>query len=424
MKLILLYDAENVGGGINRAKSIHQHLIKQGFELETVLVCSKRKSELLEFDEYFSQFATTVCRPARSGKDSGDIIIATIAGFFLAKSLHERRIVGVALVSEDKKLALCLNEWITHSYKAYVVIKSQSSFAAYQAINPSITVIAYELLKRTRTIREPLFSYDLYPYIYSSSFPSSLDCLEVISVPRSLEPIPKFISLPVVSGELTIGASSECDIALEFWDDPRGSLYSPHAFIEVTRNNWIVRSAKGFRRTRSTKVNDVTIQASSGSISLKQGDVIQLGKFALRVRAIDLLDHRFPTSLSSLYDQIVFIERSLHNQVYQVLSEASTDWWERLVPLDVREGCLSRSSQAKSNEHPYRFLLLRELDSIVISHWTLFMESKINELWKSKTQFRKALSQLINARNRIMHPTREEPTEAEFSLIARLCIAL
>ena len=212
MKLILLYDAENVGGGTNRAKSIHQHLIEQGFELETVVVCSKSNLELSRFHEYFSQSATTICRLARGGKDSADIILATIAGFFLGQSLHKGRGVGVALASEDKKLALCLNEWITHDYKAYLLINGQRAVTEYQAINPSIMIISYELSKRRPVSRERLFNYNLYPYIYSPSLPPSLDCLEVISLPTSLEPIPKFIPLPLVGGELSIGASLGCDI--------------------------------------------------------------------------------------------------------------------------------------------------------------------------------------------------------------------
>ena len=99
------------------------------------------------------------------------------------------------------------------------------------------------------------------------------------------------------------------------------------------------------------------------------------------------------------------IEIKIHNVTRDTLSKVNSDWWLNLVDERIRKMCESRVKNSK--EHPFTHTILHDLQGIISQNWTYF-KNDFSPAWLSKSEFNRAMSDLIPIRNKIMHPVRNE----------------
>jgi hypothetical protein len=284
----------------------------------------------------------------------------------------------------------------------------------------------YEVEKANKSRIRLEFQPEEYPFWFDS-IPKGIDGLVVSALPTRREPIPQFIPLPLVLGEIKIGSNrGSCDVALDYWEDNNKiGLYSPHIFIGYSASGWYLRSAHGLRRgLRAVQLNERVISAQKGNCHLQGGDILRLGTMEFKFQCRD--DNAFtvnPPSGESTHDHLKAIELWFHSEIAKVLNSVSADWWETMVPDKVKKSCVKNMENKHMPcvvENLYRHTFLLDLQDIILACWAHFVNHRIQVLWRSKNQLRKAFSALNETRNKEEHAPRLPPTEEEIAFIKRL----
>jgi hypothetical protein len=415
-RVCVLYDEENVGGGATRAEEILQLLRSSGAEIRLFIVASKDRNILKNITTIFEHVAPVEAPRVFSNKDSADAMLIMYSGFCLAKAISNQEYDGIVSVSDDKLISQSLRLWVDKGLRAYILCKTETS--RFTAISPKIKTIRYDYKSKKKATHSPTFDRETYPYVYEGNAPARQSYLEVISLPNKRAPIPKYVILPLVGEEISVGANRKFrrgnaeiekiqDCALDYWQHDRYPLYSPNVFFGLDEGGWYLRSAKGFRREmNAVMVNNKLIDSSDGKVRLKNGDNIFVKGFVFRFDEIDAITYNFPKSLENPHDKIDAIELFLHKLIFETLSSASSDWWTSLVPPTVRETCERMQTENKSSNHPSRFLYIRDMITIISENWTLFCPTPIGKAWTSNKLFKKGSGHLISVRNKVSHSMR------------------
>lgn len=421
-KVCLIYDVENVGGGIIRAKVIRQLLDLNGISLSRVVIAGPR-NQVNSVADAFRDCEDLEERPCPYGRQVADVELATQAGLSLARAINYTDFDALFIASGDNAVIHCGCTWIEAGYSVTVIIKETE-----KKINlpPGFQRLTYAIEKTKELRIQSEFDFEDYPFWFDS-IPKEIDGLIVLSLPISREPIPQFIPMPLVMDEIRVGSRpGTCDVALDYWEnDQRISLYSPHAFIGYSANGWYLRSAHGHRtKGKIVQIGERIISAQNGNCPLTDGDIIQLGfvKFKFQACKDDVFIAN-PPSGQSVHEHLRAIEQWFHKEIAEVLSAISVDWWENMVPSKVKENCLQSMSSKQIIgiiENVYRFTLLLDLQRIIIARWDDFANHRIRKLWLTKNEFRKMFTALNEIRKKEDHPTRLPPTEQEAAFIQRL----
>lgn len=416
-RVCLLFDNENAGT-VLRARRVVDLI--QALGAESRLIVNIGRNSTPNLDKLFSERASTVTKRAPAGKDTSDVILATYSGICLGRALDHSEFDGVVLASNDKKLALTVKEWASEGLLACVITGLEKNLRYYfGVVSPKVFIFCLGSAAKRKTPTTPNFEPSKYDYVYEEKRPE-VDCLEVLKVPITKEPLPRFIVLPVVGREVTLGRDGS-DISLRYWDSESNSLYSPHSFFGLASDGWYLRSAHGMRRVRrEARIDGRDIVAAEGNLMISDGATLQLSGFKFRYHKSQLILHRSQSGSTSVAEQVAYVELFLHQLMQDVLSAKSLNWYESFIPQNVRDECEEVKRQQNSDAHPFSFTYLKHIPIVLASNWELFLETPLHSVWRSKTQMKSALGNLNTIRNKLAHPTRPMPTPDEETFVARL----
>lgn len=122
--------------------------------------------------------------------------------------------------------------------------------------------------------------------------------------------------------------------------------------------------------------------------------------------------------MGRLYIELNCFENSVRELIRVRLGDSDPDWWQSLVPKNVRERAMGRQEKALKNEwlegakgDPLEFAEFGDLTSIIVENWSSFEDLIPSQHW-----LRQRFDELENARNWIAH--NRLLTDAEFTRVS------
>jgi hypothetical protein len=131
-------------------------------------------------------------------------------------------------------------------------------------------------------------------------------------------------------------------------------------------------------------------------------------------------DKRF--AFGDMYEDLRSIEIHLHSLLREALEQKyGEDWWHKGIPGQVRKQCWSRKDKQKSENNPYTFTDLPDLERIATEQWEAVSSKVPQKVAVDSRQFADIIKQLNRIRRRVMHPVRgESPSDEDFQFVHTL----
>jgi len=112
-----------------------------------------------------------------------------------------------------------------------------------------------------------------------------------------------------------------------------------------------------------------------------------------------------------MYELISEIELLLHRAIKNILIKiygpAVTDWWEKGIPLNIRQRCHKRREEDdEPTTDPFCYITFINLKDIFDKQWIIFAELLPKDLSKDKKGFLRKLVKVNRIRNLVMHPSK------------------
>ncbi len=365
-------------------------------------ICGKNEPVLYKYCEKFnglSNDAVVNIHKMGSLQNEADIFCAVATGMILQEILMQKKSdeSAIAIISNDK-LVVSIGSIVQENNVGLVLLDSvKSSRIDYDNSRLKLlSLVSTKPEEKKSKMKEVLPQSWYFAEDNGTSDHTGLICKKVAEIKDY--PAPKFIPFPSGMRSFTIGSNG--DVSLKPWDVEKG-LYDRNVEIEycpIPKSCWALRSLKGFRRgNKEIKVDGSIISASSASVGLSQGDLIELGAFTFELqtnRTEDFIQFEDPKVL------IEIIEKSLKKAVETIPLSSIPDYI--LSELEDENGTASL-------EHAY----FRHYRKIIKAKWWAKEFQSFRNGYHDKQSFDSDFIEINEIRNTVFHSSKPALTDSQ-----------